>query len=260
MDGNYFNGADLKITDDEFNQVKISNLPNRPNSVSTYGGAALLAKDLKEKYDAPTNMFKNKFNALVDEISKVQGPASAERKRQENEQKRQQNEDERQEYYESLDECLEQLKELQDKMIKAGANGSMILTTALDAYPVGSVYMSLGAKSPAELFGGTWERLKDRFLLGAGDTYTAGSVGGSATHKLDSTKYLPGGAIAVAQNLTGEVVTSIGGTKWSSASYNDNEYVITTRRIGAGLEKAQYEQPINHMPPYLAVYMWKRVA
>lgn len=44
-------------------------------------------------------------------------------------------------------------------------------------YPVGSVYMSVDAADPAGLFGGTWERIKDTFLLAAGDAYAAGSTG-----------------------------------------------------------------------------------
>lgn len=48
-------------------------------------------------------------------------------------------------------------------------------------YPVGSIYMSVNNTSPATLFGGTWTQLKDKFLLTAGDTYAAGSTGGSAT-------------------------------------------------------------------------------
>ena len=51
-------------------------------------------------------------------------------------------------------------------------------------YPIGSIYMSINATSPAELFGGTWEQIKDTFLLCAGDTYLAGSTGGEATHVL----------------------------------------------------------------------------
>ena len=51
-------------------------------------------------------------------------------------------------------------------------------------HPVGSIYISENSTSPATLFGGTWERVKDRFLLAAGDTYSAGSTGGSATHTL----------------------------------------------------------------------------
>ena len=51
-------------------------------------------------------------------------------------------------------------------------------------YPVGSIYISVNSTSPASLFGGTWEQLKDRFLLSAGNTYTAGSTGGEANHTL----------------------------------------------------------------------------
>ena len=51
-------------------------------------------------------------------------------------------------------------------------------------YPVGSIYMSVNSTSPATLFGGTWERIKDRFLLAAGDAYAAGGTGGEATHTL----------------------------------------------------------------------------
>ena len=40
--------------------------------------------------------------------------------------------------------------------------------------------MSANATNPSILFGGTWTQLKDRFLLGAGDTYSAGGSGGAA--------------------------------------------------------------------------------
>ena len=55
-------------------------------------------------------------------------------------------------------------------------------------YPVGSIYMSVSSTSPATLFGGTWEQLKDRFLLGAGTSYSAGATGGAATHTLTSSE------------------------------------------------------------------------
>ena len=51
----------------------------------------------------------------------------------------------------------------------------------LEIYPVGAVYISAGSESPASLFGGTWEQIKDRFLLAAGSSYTAGATGGAAT-------------------------------------------------------------------------------
>ena len=53
--------------------------------------------------------------------------------------------------------------------------------TASKLYPVGSVYISFNATDPSTLFGGTWQRLKDTFLLANGDSYAPNTTGGSAT-------------------------------------------------------------------------------
>ena len=55
-------------------------------------------------------------------------------------------------------------------------------------YPVGSIYMSAVNTSPSTLFGGTWEQIKDTFLLSAGDTYNAGTTGGEAEHTLTTSE------------------------------------------------------------------------
>ena len=57
-------------------------------------------------------------------------------------------------------------------------------------YPVGSIYMSTNDVNPQSIFGGSWEQIKDRFLLSAGDSYKVGATGGEATHKL-STAEMP---------------------------------------------------------------------
>lgn len=65
--------------------------------------------------------------------------------------------------------------------------GTSIIKTqssALAAYPIGSIYMSVNQTSPETLFGGTWQRIQDTFLLAAGTTYNAGATGGEATHVL----------------------------------------------------------------------------
>lgn len=49
-------------------------------------------------------------------------------------------------------------------------------------YPIGSIYMSANAVDPGTLFGGTWERITGKFLIGADDTYTLGSTGGEAVY------------------------------------------------------------------------------
>ena len=68
-------------------------------------------------------------------------------------------------------------------------------------YPVGSIYMSVNSASPATLFGGTWEQLKDRFLLGVGDTYdTVNATGGAA-----SQSYTPAGTVGNHALTTAEI-------------------------------------------------------
>ena len=51
-------------------------------------------------------------------------------------------------------------------------------------YPVGSIYISVNSTNPSVYFGGSWEQIKDRFLLACGDTYNNGIFGGEAKHKL----------------------------------------------------------------------------
>lgn len=70
------------------------------------------------------------------------------------------------------------------------ANVTVPQPSILDAYPVGSIYMSVVETNPAELFGGTWEAIAPgRVLLGAGEynsnvSYTAGKTGGRVDHIL----------------------------------------------------------------------------
>lgn len=51
-------------------------------------------------------------------------------------------------------------------------------------FPIGYIYASTDPTSPAQLFGGTWERIKDCMIYAAGDSDTVGRVVGSNTHTL----------------------------------------------------------------------------
>lgn len=51
-------------------------------------------------------------------------------------------------------------------------------------YPVGAIYISVNNVNPGTLFGGTWEQIKDQFLLSSGNSYAVGTTGGSATTTL----------------------------------------------------------------------------
>ena len=135
-------------------------------------------------------------------------------------------------------------------------------------YPVGSIYISANSTSPAELFGGTWEQIKDRFLLACDDTYAAASTGGEAQHTLTQaempshvhTPYADGHASNPSFRLL------MGNDSWFNADYGTSYFRVTgyDNKSYKGFEAltshAGGSEPHNNMPPYLAVYMWKRIA
>ena len=147
-----------------------------------------------------------------------------------------------------------------------------IAEVALAAYPVGSIYLSVNDNDPAQLFGGTWVRIKDTFLLASGDTYANESTGGSADAQL----------IAHTHNFIDEhdhdiVVHTLrvksDGTIDRSIStnsmiyrggYGGNDAMVDTQP-STGQKTTMSAGDVasgtgKNMPPYLAVYMWKRTA
>ena len=128
---------------------------------------------------------------------------------------------------------------------------SNISSTIFDnIYPVGSIYMSVNDTNPANLFGGTWTQLKDRFLLGAGSTYTNGSTGGSATQRLSAAN-LP-------SHTHPQYVATNGGS--TSANLDYNGWVSNGKAVAQGIPTGATGQgtKFDIMPPYLVVYMWER--
>lgn len=124
-------------------------------------------------------------------------------------------------------------------------------------YPVGSIYMSTKYISPAMLYGGTWEEIKDRFLLAAGDSYSAGAMGGSASVTLTGNN-LPN-ILQAGQNKSG-VTKWISGAKWDGASYDNNAWIVSDKSTLNTVGNSYiFNQAHENMPPYLAVYIWKRI-
>ena len=122
-------------------------------------------------------------------------------------------------------------------------------------YPVGSIYISVNSTSPAELFGGTWEQIKDRFLLGASETYSSGSTGGEATHTL-TVDEMPRHTHDIRTN------SNAGNVEWTVQDHQSNAKMesLEWHWGGSSISYAGGSQPHNNMPPYLAVYMWKRIS
>ena len=125
-------------------------------------------------------------------------------------------------------------------------------------FPIGSIYMSLTNINPSTYFGGTWVQIKDRFLLGAGDSYTAGSTRKEKNHLL----------------TTSELPSNIGkfvALRWASNTGESGAFTYTQRHkdrqasYGSDFGDALYtlsggNQAHNNMPPYYVVYIWRRTA
>lgn len=136
-------------------------------------------------------------------------------------------------------------------------------------YPVGSIYLSVNDTDPASLFGGTWERISQgRFLIGAGANEPnnteywgaypvgsancpAGEMGGEAKHTL-TVNEMPSHRHEYNRLWT----ESPGNNQLAAGSIGYSLKLVkndTSGLTGGG-------EPHNNMPPYLAVYMWKRIA
>lgn len=123
-------------------------------------------------------------------------------------------------------------------------------------YPVGSIYMSVNNINPANFFGGTWEQIKDRFLLACGSTYSNGSTGGEATHKLTVAE-MPSHIHTLTPFI--DIRQGDGQTNAHSASIGSHLGGDVTK-ANADVSSTGGNQAHNNMPPYLAVYVWKRTA
>ena len=149
-------------------------------------------------------------------------------------------------------------------------------------YPVGSIYMSVNNVSPATFIGGTWTALTDRVLIGAGSSYTVNATGGATSHTHTSaahTHTTAGHTLTIDEmpsHTHGMTLNNysdnnyIGGFKWE---YTKSGYFISGSNYilyeggsashshgNTGSTTPGNTGSSSNLPPYLAVYMWKRTA
>ena len=156
--------------------------------------------------------------------------------------------------------------------------GERFAVTTASAYPIGAIYMSTSSTSPASLFGGSWEQIKDKFLLGIGNTYKENQSGGSAAVTL-KTEQIPGHSHTWSQSscteggwhthrVGGDHDAGKGAYGWSlhntdSGAQDWCSYTTGagnhTHTIGGSIGSTGGGQSHDNMPPYTTVYIWKRI-
>lgn len=161
--------------------------------------------------------------------------------------------------------------------LTAKQNNKWILPTcwADIIYPVGSIYMNVNNTNPSLLFGGTWEQIKGKFLVGIDssdtDFNTSGKTGGTKNHShIYGVQYngYYGALYAEDKRLirlyNGETDAFVESYyTLNSSSETGNNGVQQTG--GSTFDTSVYETKTpttktSNLPPYMTVYMWKRTA
>ena len=135
-------------------------------------------------------------------------------------------------------------------------------------YPVKTVYITFdNTFDPNEHFGGTWERIRNRFLWAATENGVMGETGGEESHALTVSEmpshngHLSAGIVGTTPYekgnykgfLNSSTMTAYGdiGRGWNV--HAGNEMHPASEAVGGG-------QPHNNMPPFIQVAMWQRIA
>ena len=125
-------------------------------------------------------------------------------------------------------------------------------------HPVGSIYQSTDATSPAALFGGTWEQIaSERVLMGVSSTHAAGTTakaglpnitGSFPTTTYGSNYNKTSGAFSLGSRITGN---------GESSGSDFNSYYAS---FDASKSNAIYGRSSTVQPAAYYVHIWRRTA
>lgn len=117
-------------------------------------------------------------------------------------------------------------------------------------YPIGSIYMTISTVSPAILFGGTWERIKGRCIVGVDENDTDFDV----VSKTGGSKYLQNHTHTLGGGSSNYYGGSGGAGRWLP-QYDENQYKWKID----GVSDVQTGNSGN-LQPYYTAYIWHRIA
>ena len=136
-----------------------------------------------------------------------------------------------------------------DKKIKAYIDGKC-------GYAVGYIYTTIDASfDPNTVFGGTWEKIENKFLRGSGtdadgNLLNVGDTGGEETHTLTLDE-MPAHSHGYSSYSFSTTAAGSGSNTVVSSIKSSSATTATTG--------GSANHPFSILPPYLVVIYWKRV-
>lgn len=141
-------------------------------------------------------------------------------------------------------------------------------------YPVGAVYQTSSDINPANIWGGRWEELTNRFLVGAGSTYAYNSTGGTASKVVVSHSHSLSHShtqSSYSSNHRHSFYTSNNAGSGSSArpatggstyysSYVNPSHAHTFNFSSGSCAAGSSTGSITNLPPYETYHIWIRIA
>lgn len=139
-------------------------------------------------------------------------------------------------------------------------------------YPVGSIYITTNATSPADSIGGTWEQIENYLLAASGNVYN--SAGGYNGNDMISSLAMPEHQHKIVAWNSGQqtysnvafwMTDANGGTAWQLLSYSNSTagstgWDLWTKgiwRIGSNGELVEQQK---HIPYHYSLNVYKRTA
>ena len=180
------------------------------------------------------------------------------------------------EVYLMIQQLQNEIAALKNGGSNTGSNtGESTYSNILDAYPVGSIYISATSTNPGTIFGGTWESFgSGRTLVGVDsnddDFKTVGKTGGNKTVDITHNHGLNNGYAFIDLStydyaaLKYKQLPSAWTANWY-ATLPDTNHIASTYEdtyvtLLGGTTDNGGNNNLGLLQPYITVYMWKRTA
>ena len=154
----------------------------------------------------------------------------------------------------------------------ASASAAQAQAIAMDGaracFPVGTILMTTTNTNPSTYIGGTWVRVQGRFLFAASTGHPAGETGGAeevtlTASQLPAHRHYTINMAKAEAGVSPDYQHTVARYDRETTSWEDCHYQLngnSNDANGGRTSPTGSGEAHDNMPPYLAVYTWKRTA